>query len=89
MSALEIPASPLSLPTLLPVRAAVRLPASGGQITPRQRRPLQVDAMSTNPQDLRKVCKVSASRRLEKLAYHFCSGFASASNVLTSTRTLR
>jgi hypothetical protein len=56
MSALEIPASPLSLPTLLSVGAAVTLPpATGGLITPRQSRPLQLDAISTNQQDPRKV----------------------------------
>ena len=74
MSALEIPASPLSLPTLLPVGAAVRLPASGGQITPRQRRPLQVDAMSTNPQDLRKFVKYQHRAVLKSLRIIFAAG---------------
>ena len=56
MSALEIPASPLSLPTLLSVGAAVTLPpATGSLITSRQSRPLQLDAISTNQQDPRKV----------------------------------
>jgi hypothetical protein len=40
---------------------------------------LQLDAIGQNPKDLRKVMKVSASWRLEKLAYGFCGGFAGVS----------
>jgi hypothetical protein len=50
-SAVEIPTLPLSSPTLLSVGGAVKLPpTSGGLITPRQRPPLQLDAIGTKNQ---------------------------------------
>jgi hypothetical protein len=72
MSALEILASPLSLPTLFSVGAAVRLP--------RERRSdytsTNLTRSAQNLHDLRTDIKLSASRHLEKLAYRFCGGFA-------------
>ena len=73
MSALEIPASPLSLPTLLSVGAAVRLPRERRDYASTRR---NLTRSAQNLHDPRTDIKLSASRHLEKLAYRFCGGFA-------------
>jgi hypothetical protein len=74
MSALEIPASPLPLPTLLSVEAVVRLPHERRSDYTSTRRNLTRSAQ--NLHDLRTDIKLSASRHLEKLAHRFCGGLA-------------